>query len=138
MNGPRFAPTWSVASPVTQKKNDCDDCRDWPAQDKVSSYFDIAAPMRPALELIDGFISNERFESLAAKGKYLSLPFWRDHDAVREWRDRDEHRHAQSEERHQISESRTAPPGCSPAPVRAAPGPAPSRPAGRTARHRPA
>lgn len=49
-------------------------------------YFDLAAELRPALETIDGFLSIERFESLATPGKYLSLSFWRDDDAVRRWR----------------------------------------------------
>ncbi|MFJ5507887.1 antibiotic biosynthesis monooxygenase family protein [Pectobacterium jejuense] len=74
----------------------------WPVQDKASSYFDIAASLRPELDLVDGFISIERFESLTTKGKYLSLSFWRDEDAVRTWRNKEEHRYAQSEGRHGV------------------------------------
>lgn len=74
----------------------------WPAENKASSYFDIAASLRPELEKIDGFISIERFESLTTKGKYLSLSFWRDEEAVRAWRNKDEHRLAQCEGRHGV------------------------------------
>ena len=48
------------------------------------------------MERIDGFLSIERFESLATPGKYLSLSFWRDEDAVRAWRNLDGHRAAQA------------------------------------------
>lgn len=68
----------------------------WPAQNKAGHYFDIAASLRPELDKIDGFISIERFESVSTKGKYLSLSFWRDEQAVGTWRNQHEHRHAQT------------------------------------------
>lgn len=68
----------------------------WPAEEKAAQYFDLAASLRRDLEKVDGFISVERFESLTTKGKYLSLSFWRDDDAVRKWRNLDQHRKAQS------------------------------------------
>ena len=58
-------------------------------------YLGTAASLRPILEKMDGFISIERFESLATKGKYLSLSFWRDEEAVRAWRTLESHRKAQ-------------------------------------------
>jgi len=58
-------------------------------------YFDLAAELRPELEKIDGFLSIERFESLATPGKYLSLSFWRDEDAVATWRAHAGHQTAQ-------------------------------------------
>lgn len=58
-------------------------------------YFDIAAGLKPQLEQVDGFISVERFESLAQPGKFLSLSFWRDEDAVRAWRNLPAHRAGQ-------------------------------------------
>lgn len=58
-------------------------------------YFDIAAELRPELEKIDGFLSVERFESLATPGKYVSLSFWRDEDAVATWRAHAGHQTAQ-------------------------------------------
>jgi len=58
-------------------------------------YLDIAARLRPELERIDGFISVERFQSLTAPGKILSLSFWRDEASVERWRRHEEHRVAQ-------------------------------------------
>lgn len=55
----------------------------WPAHGRTDEYFDLAAALRTDLERIDGFISVERFESVTSKGKYLSLSFWRDEDAIR-------------------------------------------------------
>ena len=67
----------------------------WPAEGRAGEYFDAAARLKTDLEKVDGFISVERFESLTAKGKYLSLSFWRDEDAVRSWRNLDGHRRVQ-------------------------------------------
>ena len=71
----------------------------WPHADHRSDYFDIAAELRPHLEKIDGFISVERFESLTEKGKFLSLSFWRDEEAVKQWRNLEQHRAAQAKGR---------------------------------------
>jgi heme-degrading monooxygenase HmoA len=71
----------------------------WPGAHQQSTYFDLAAQLRPELDGIDGFVSIERFESLASKGKYLSLSFWRDEAAVQAWRNRDAHRAVQSQGR---------------------------------------
>ncbi len=62
-------------------------------------YFDIAADLRPLLQKIDGFISIERFESLSQSGKLLSLSFWRDEEAIAEWRNLESHRLAQAKGR---------------------------------------
>lgn len=74
----------------------------WPSQGRAGEYFDLAAALRADLEGIDGFISIERFESLTTKGKYLSLSFWRDDEAVRKWRNLEKHRSAQSRGREGI------------------------------------
>jgi len=58
-------------------------------------YLDTAAALRAELEAIDGFLSVERFESLARPGRLLSLSFWRDEEAVRRWRTLASHRDAQ-------------------------------------------
>ncbi len=71
----------------------------WPGADQQATYFDLAAQLRPDLDGIDGFISIERFESLANPGKYLSLSFWRDEMVVQQWRNREAHRPAQSQGR---------------------------------------
>ena len=66
-----------------------------PRPGAAQRYFELAAALRPELESIDGFISVERFESLATPGRFLSLSFWRDEDAVRTWRCHGMHRRAQ-------------------------------------------
>src|SRR5688572_29361357 len=71
----------------------------WPAEGRAGEYFDTAASLKSDLERIDGFISVERFESLVTKGKYLSLSFWRDEEAVRAWRNLEGHRNAQAQGR---------------------------------------
>ena len=71
----------------------------WPAEGRAVEYFDLAAALKPELERIDGFISIERFESLATKGKYLSLSFWRDEKSVSTWRNLEAHRKAQAKGR---------------------------------------
>jgi heme-degrading monooxygenase HmoA len=70
-----------------------------PRAGHAQRYFEIAAELRPLLEQIDGFLSVERFESLSTKGRYLSLSFWRDEDAVRRWRNQPTHRAGQQEGR---------------------------------------
>jgi heme-degrading monooxygenase HmoA len=66
-----------------------------PAAGQRERYLDIAAQIAPALREIDGFISVERFQSLTAPGKLLSLSFWRDEAAVHQWRELHSHRQAQ-------------------------------------------
>jgi heme-degrading monooxygenase HmoA len=67
-----------------------------PQPGREEAYFDQAAALRPVLEQMDGFISVERFQSLSQPGKILSLSFWRDEQAVRQWRNLDAHRQAQA------------------------------------------
>ena len=66
-----------------------------PREGLKDSYLGAAAQLRHHLDEIDGFLSIERFESLSQPGKLLSLSFWRDEEAVRQWRNLDEHRHVQ-------------------------------------------
>jgi heme-degrading monooxygenase HmoA len=73
-----------------------------PRTGQAHRYFEIAAALRPVLEQTDGFISVERFESLAQPGHYLSLSFWRDEAAVREWRCEGRHRQGQQEGRNDV------------------------------------
>jgi heme-degrading monooxygenase HmoA len=67
-----------------------------PALDRRQDYLDAAVRLRAELEAIDGFISIERFESLARPGRMLSLSFWRDEEAVRRWRTLPAHRAMQA------------------------------------------
>jgi heme-degrading monooxygenase HmoA len=57
-----------------------------PKPERFEDYLAIATLLRPELEKIDGFIDNERFESVRSKGRILSLSTWRDEKALIRWR----------------------------------------------------
>jgi heme-degrading monooxygenase HmoA len=68
----------------------------WLAPSGRQAYLDLAQQLRAELEAIDGFLSIERFTSLAEPNKLLSLSFWRDEEAVGRWRRVEAHRRAQT------------------------------------------
>lgn len=68
----------------------------WPAEGQQARYLELAAALSPELDRVDGFISIERFESLAEQGKLLSLSFWRNEQAVAAWRNLPAHRATQA------------------------------------------
>ena len=70
-----------------------------PTPGRQDRYLALAEMLRPELDGIDGFLSIERFESLAQPGKLLSLSFWRDEAAVAAWRNAAPHRTSQAEGR---------------------------------------
>lgn len=59
------------------------------------AYLDMAAQMLALLDEVEGFVSVERFQSLAQPDKLLSLSFFRDEVAVAQWREMAAHRRAQ-------------------------------------------
>lgn len=73
-----------------------------PAEGQRNIYLDLAADLRKQLEVVDGFISIERFQSLSDPQKLLSLSFWRDEQAIAVWRRTHEHRLAQSHGRNGV------------------------------------
>ena len=73
-----------------------------PRKGQDGRYLELAAQLRPWLEAIDGFVSIERFRSLAEPDKLLSLSFWRDEEAVARWRQLETHRAAQREGRAEV------------------------------------
>jgi heme-degrading monooxygenase HmoA len=73
-----------------------------PAPGQKDAYLAAAAKMRPLAERIDGFISVERFESITNPGKIVSLSFWRDEEAVKQWRNVEAHRAIQEAGRKSI------------------------------------
>lgn len=73
-----------------------------PHGQRRQDYLDAAGALRPHLEQIDGFLSIERFESLSNPGKILSLSFWRDEEAVKQWRNFELHRSTQKTGRQDI------------------------------------
>ena len=71
----------------------------WPARGRKDDYLAIAAALRADLDRIDGFISIEQFHSLSNSGKLLSLSYWRDEEAVKNWRNHSKHRESQTKGR---------------------------------------
>ncbi len=65
--------------------------------DKGARYFELARALREEVAGIDGFLSVERFRSLADEGRFVSISFWRDLEAVARWRRHLDHRRAQEE-----------------------------------------
>jgi heme-degrading monooxygenase HmoA len=63
-----------------------------PKPGHTDDYFRHAAHLKSTLEQMDGFVSVERFESVTQPGKFVSLSFWRDEDAVKNWRNQTQHR----------------------------------------------
>ncbi len=70
-----------------------------PAKGRFPEYMDLVGQLMADLEKADGFISLERFESITTPGKFVSLQFWRDDEAVRKWRTLQKHREAQKKGR---------------------------------------
>jgi heme-degrading monooxygenase HmoA len=67
-----------------------------PAAESPAAYLEYAQRLQSELQAMEGFLSIERFQSLAQPGKLLSLSFWRDEVAVRAWREQPAHRAAQA------------------------------------------
>ena len=65
-------------------------------------YLALAAALKPRLAQLDGFIEIERFQSLSAEGKVLSLSWWRDEEAVLAWKQDLQHQMAQREGRREL------------------------------------
>lgn len=69
------------------------------AEGRFPEYMKLVDTLRQDLANADGFLSIERFESITNKGKFVSLSFWRDEEAVRRWRNLQKHREAQKKGR---------------------------------------
>ena len=67
-----------------------------PADGRFADYKALAEGLNDEVRGFDGFLSIERFESISSKGKFVSLSFWRDEEAVRKWRNVQKHREAQA------------------------------------------
>ena len=70
-----------------------------PVDGRFTDYKTLAEGLAEDVRNSDGFISIERFESITNKGKFVSLSFWRDEEAVRKWRNLQKHREAQKQGR---------------------------------------
>jgi len=76
-----------------------------PAEGRFADYKALAEGLSDEVRNFDGFVSIERFESITAKGKFVSLSFWRDEESVRKWRNLQKHREAQKKGRGGIFKS---------------------------------
>lgn len=70
-----------------------------PAAGRFPEYLQLVEQLAPELEKAEGFVSLERYESITAPGKYVSLQFWKDEASVRKWRNAQLHREAQKKGR---------------------------------------
>ncbi|MEP3280337.1 MAG: antibiotic biosynthesis monooxygenase [Stappiaceae bacterium] len=73
-----------------------------PHSETRGSYLETAAELAEHLHKMDGFISVERFQSLSQPEKLLSLSYWRDEQAVADWRNLPVHRNAQNAGRSEL------------------------------------
>ncbi len=76
-----------------------------PIEGRFADYIALADGLADDVAKSEGFISIERFESISTKGKFVSLSFWRDEEAVRKWRNLQKHREAQKKGRGGIFKS---------------------------------
>jgi heme-degrading monooxygenase HmoA len=70
-----------------------------PAPGRFADYKSLAEGLNDEVRSFDGFLSIERFQSISDPGKFVSLSFWRDEEAVRKWRNVQKHREAQKKGR---------------------------------------
>ena len=75
-----------------------------PKPGRKDEYLGLAKHLKPILESIDGFIDNERFESMRTEGDVLSLSTWRDEKSVIRWRTQSEHHDVQGKGRFGVFE----------------------------------
>ena len=78
-----------------------------PHKEFKNEYLEIATELKSELAKIPGFISIERFVSIQHTEKILSLSYWENEQAVREWRNLEIHRNAQMKGRDYIFEDYT-------------------------------
>jgi len=75
------------------------------APERRDEYLELAAGLSEAVHGFDGFLGIERFQSLSAPDRYVSLSYWRDEEAVRKWRNLQKHREAQARGRRGVFSS---------------------------------
>ena len=73
-----------------------------PRPEQFDLYLELAQELRPFLEGIDGFIDNERFESIRRPGWILSHSTWRDEKSVVRWRTVAKHHDTQARGRGEV------------------------------------
>ncbi len=76
-----------------------------PTDEGKARYLELAAMLKPMLSGFDGFISAERFASLADERKILSMNVWESEEVMTKWRTMAEHRMSQLEGKTKLFES---------------------------------
>ena len=66
---------------------------------KMNEYLEMAEALKESLAKADGFISSERFTSIAGGGKILSMSVWENEQSISKWRNQSEHRICQRQGR---------------------------------------
>ena len=69
------------------------------AEGRFADYKALAEGLGEDVRKFDGFLSIERFQSISDPQRFVSLSFWRDEEAVRNWRNLQKHREAQGKGR---------------------------------------
>ena len=69
------------------------------AEGRFADYQQLAEGLNDEVRRFDGFLSIERFQSIADPTRFVSLSFWRDEESVRKWRNLRRHREAQAKGR---------------------------------------
>ena len=69
------------------------------AEGRFADYKQLAEGLSAEVRDFDGFLSIERFQSINDPTRFVSLSFWRDEQAVRNWRNLQQHRQAQAKGR---------------------------------------
>ena len=69
------------------------------AEGRFPDYKALAEGLGEEVRKFDGFLSIERFQSISDPQRFVSLSFWRDEEAVRNWRNLQKHREAQGKGR---------------------------------------
>jgi heme-degrading monooxygenase HmoA len=72
------------------------------AEGRFADYKALAEGLSEEVRGFDGFLSIERFQSISDSKRFVSLSFWRDEEAVRNWRNVQKHREAQAKGRRGI------------------------------------
>ena len=72
------------------------------AEGRFADYKALAEGLNEEVRKIDGFLSIERFQSISDPKRFASLSFWRDEEAVKNWRNVQKHREAQAKGRRGI------------------------------------
>ncbi len=76
-----------------------------PTKEGKARYLELAAFLRPMLADFEGFISAERFQSLANEDKILSMNVWESEEALTRWKNVTEHKMSQIEGKTKLFES---------------------------------